>query len=31
MEFGKDGYDATVLELSDDLIGMNAVKMLEKK
>ena len=30
-EFGKAGYDATVSELSDNLIGMNAVKMLNKK
>ena len=29
--FGKAGYDATVSELSDNLIGMNAVKMLNKK
>ena len=30
-EFGKAGYDATVSELSDNLIGMNAEKMLNKK
>ena len=30
-EFGKEGYDATVSELSNNLIGMNAVKMLNKK
>ena len=29
-EFGQAGYDATVLELSDNLIGMDAVKMLGK-
>ena len=29
-EFGQAGYDATVLELSDNLIGMDAVEMLDK-
>ena len=30
-EFGKAGYDATVSELSNNLIGVNAANMLEKK
>ena len=30
-DFGKADYNATVSELSNNLIGMNAVKMLEKK
>ena len=30
-KFGKAGYDATVSELSNNLIGINAVKMLNKK
>ena len=29
-EFGQAGYDATVWELSDNLIGMDAVEMLDK-
>ena len=29
-EFGQEGYDATVSELSDNLIGMDAVDILEK-
>ena len=29
-EFGQAGYDATVSELSDNLIGMDAVQMLDK-
>ena len=29
-EFGREGYDATVSELSDNLIGMDAVDMLDK-
>ena len=30
-EFEQAGYDATVSKLSDNLIGMNAVDMLDKK
>ena len=30
-EYGKAGYDATVSELSNNLIGMNAVKILNTK
>ena len=29
-EFGQAGYNATVSELSDNLIGMDAVEMLDK-
>ena len=29
-EFGQTEYDATVSELSDNLIGMDAVDMLDK-
>ena len=29
-EFGQAGYDATVSELIDNLIGMDAVEMLDK-
>ena len=29
-EFGKEGYKATVSELSDNLVGMDAVDMLDK-
>ena len=29
-EFGKEGYEATVSELSDNLIGMDAVDMLDQ-
>ena len=29
-EFGQEGYNATISELSDNLIGMDAVDMLDK-
>ena len=29
-EFGQAGYDATMLELSNNLIGMDTVAMLDK-
>ena len=29
-EFGQEGYNATVSELSNNLIGMDAVEMLDK-
>ena len=30
-KFKQEGYDTTVSELSDNIVGMNAINMLDKK